>query len=35
MEKYINLAFVDYPGANLSSFVPLEMLLQPFTPQQL
>lgn len=35
MEKCINLAFVGYPGANHSNFVPLEMLLQPFTPQQL
>lgn len=35
MEKYINLAFVGYPGANHSSFVPLKILLQPFTPQQL
>lgn len=35
MEKYINLASVGYPGANHRNFVPLEMLLQLFPPQQL
>ena len=35
MEKCMNLAFAGSPGASHSDFVPLEMLLQPFIPQQL